>query len=63
MPWGVIVRSTVIVDVLDAELLGLLEYRFVALKLEGDLVMSLVVMNFVGLHSGASRQFVIARRA
>ena len=59
MPLGVIVHSPVIVDVWMQSLEGLLEFGFLVLKLEGDLAMSLGLINLARLHSDAGRQLII----
>ena len=63
MPCGVIFRSPVRVDVLDAELGRIIEVKVPVLRLEGAMVMIRGLMNFVRLLSGVSRQFTITGEA
>ena len=53
MACGVIVRSPVMVDALMWSLVGLLQFGFIVLKVEYDVVKSFGLMNFSGLHYGA----------
>ena len=44
-------------------LVGLLEFGFLVLRLEGDVVMILDLIDFVGMLFGVSRQLSIAEEA
>ena len=48
------------VDVLDAELCRIIRVRVPSLRKECGLVMCCGLMKFVGLHSCANRQLIIA---
>ena len=63
MPWGVIVRSTLWLMFWKQSVVVLLKLGFLVLRLDGDLVMSYSLKNFVKLLSGVSSQFNIAGRA
>ena len=60
IPWGEIVRSPIMVDVLDAELGEIIGVKVPGIHVKCDLVMSRGLMNFVRLLSGANRQLTVA---